>query len=81
MTLENSKIQEFIKKSRRGNFIKVYRVLDVNEDKNDDETSKNDISKRDWLILCRYICDFIEDNNANCNGNATTDTNTKFDLF
>ena len=47
----------------------------------DDETSKNDISKRDWLILCRYICDFIEDNNANCNGNATTDTNTKFDLF
>jgi hypothetical protein len=51
----------------------------------DDETSKNDIRKRDWLILSRYICDFIEDNNSNgngnCNGDATTDTNTKFELF
>ena len=35
--LENSKIQKFIKKTRGGNLIKGYRILDINEEKNDDE--------------------------------------------
>ena len=53
--LENSKIQEFIKKSRRGNFIKGYRVLDVNEDKNDDEEYYTDLFERDKQDTVKII--------------------------
>ena len=42
--LENSKIQKFIKKTRSGNLIKGYRILDLNEEKNDDEEYFADIS-------------------------------------
>jgi phage/plasmid-associated DNA primase len=45
--LENSKIQAFIKKSRRGTFLKGYRILDLNEDPADDETYYTDIHERD----------------------------------
>jgi phage/plasmid-associated DNA primase len=35
--LENSIIQKFVKKTNRGNFLKGYRVLEMSEQKNDDE--------------------------------------------
>jgi phage/plasmid-associated DNA primase len=35
--LENSKIQSFIKKSKRGNFLKGYRILEFSEEAADDE--------------------------------------------
>ena len=44
--LENSKIQSFIKKTKRGNFIKGYRVLDVNEEANEDEEYYTDIFEK-----------------------------------
>ena len=45
--LENSKIQVFIKKSNRGNFLKGYRVLDLMEEAADDESYYNDIEKNE----------------------------------
>ena len=44
--LENSKIQSFIKKTKRGNFIKGYRVLDINEEANEDEEYYTDIFEK-----------------------------------
>lgn len=41
--LENSKIQSFIKKTKRGNFLRGYRVLDVAEEKDDAEVYYTDI--------------------------------------
>ena len=35
--LENSKIQTFIKKTKRGNFLKGYRILDITEEAEDGE--------------------------------------------
>ena len=45
--LENSKIQTYIKKSRRGNFLKGYKILDLNEEAADDETYYTDIHEKD----------------------------------
>jgi phage/plasmid-associated DNA primase len=45
--LENSKIQTFIKKSKRGNFLKGYRVLDLTEEKDDDEEYYTDLFERE----------------------------------
>jgi hypothetical protein len=44
--LENSKIQKFIKKSRRGNFLKGYRILDLSEEKEDGEEFYTDIFEK-----------------------------------
>jgi phage/plasmid-associated DNA primase len=44
--LENSKIQKFIKKSRRGNFLKGYRILDLSEEKEDDEEFYTDLFEK-----------------------------------
>ena len=82
------RLKGFAKNRKCNNMSKLKHMLNkylITYTISDDETSKNDIIKRDWLILSRYICDFIEDNNSNgngnCNGDATTDTNTKFELF
>lgn len=72
--LENSKIQTFIKKSKRGNFLKGYRVLDTTEEKNDDEeyytdvfeTSAKDvlkIKKESAQELHARLCDEYDSNN------------------
>ena len=41
--LENSKLQSFIKKTKRGNFIKGFRVLDIAEEPEDAEVYYTDI--------------------------------------
>lgn len=40
--LENSKLQKFIRKNRRGSFIKGYKVLGIGEDKDEDDTFYQD---------------------------------------
>jgi phage/plasmid-associated DNA primase len=50
--LENSKIQSYIKKTKRGNFLRGYRILDLTEEKNDDEEYYTDLfetSNKDLL--------------------------------
>jgi phage/plasmid-associated DNA primase len=44
--LENSKIQSYIKKTKRGNFLKGYRVLDLSEDAAEDEEYYTDIYEK-----------------------------------
>lgn len=44
--LENSKIQNFIKKTRQGNFLKGYRVLGIGETPTEDEEMYIDIYER-----------------------------------
>lgn len=44
--LENSKIQDFITKTRRGNFLKGYRILDLNEESADCEEYYTDIHEK-----------------------------------
>jgi len=49
--LENSKIQEFIKKTHRGNFLKGYRILDLNEELADDEEYYTCIHEKSGLDI------------------------------
>ena len=44
--LENSKIQSYIKKSKRGNFLKGYRVLNLAEEAAEDEEYYTDIHEK-----------------------------------
>jgi len=44
--LENSKIQSYIKKSKRGNFLKGYRVLDLAEEAAEEEEYYTDIHEK-----------------------------------
>jgi len=43
-------------KNELDHYLRKY-VVDENED------GKNTYEKQDWLILCRYICDFLENDN------------------
>ena len=44
--LENSKLMPFIKKTKRDNFLKGYRVLDMSEEKNENEEYHIDIGEK-----------------------------------
>lgn len=44
--LENSKIQSFIKKTKRGNFIKGYKILDLAEEKDEEDEYYTDLFER-----------------------------------
>jgi phage/plasmid-associated DNA primase len=45
--LENSKIQKYIRKNRRGCFLQGYRVLDIGEEKNEDEEFYIDLFEKE----------------------------------
>lgn len=45
--LENSKIQKYIRKNRRGCFLQGYRVLEIGEDKNEDEEFYIDLFEKE----------------------------------
>ena len=86
--LENSKIQKFIKKTRRGNFLKGYRILDIGEEKEEDEEyfmdtgvqANNDISNikpESSLEYYNRLCKEYDLNNMDSSNSKTYKPNLK----
>ena len=88
--LENSKIQKFIKKTRRGNFLKGYRILDIGEEKEEDEEyfmdtgvqANNDISNikpESSLEYYNRLCKEYDLNNMDSSNSKTYKPNEGID--